>query len=267
MFIQLLNNFGSLYSEERFNHSFSSKARAVCFAFVLASVAAACQVSRINSSTVNANSNGARASETPVVSIGENSPTLPPSTPTPMPTAPLVASPSAAPTASATRAPSPEISSPPTANGAPALSPVLQSTKLLIPVVGVRAEQLRDTFNEARSQGRVHNAIDIPAAHNTPVVAAADGRIVKLFQSKLGGTTIYQLGTDERTVFYYAHLDHYADGIAEGTFAHRGETIGYVGDTGNAGAGNYHLHFAIWVVSDPKHFWDGVDINPYPLLK
>lgn len=147
------------------------------------------------------------------------------------------------------------------------MSSVLQNTKLSIPVAGVRPEQLRDTYNDARSQGRVHDAIDIMASRNTPVVAAADGRIVKLFQSERGGITLYQIGTDERTVFYYAHLDHYADGIAEGYFAHRGDTIAYVGDTGNAGAGNYHLHFAIWIVSDPKHFWNGVDINPYPLLR
>lgn len=99
------------------------------------------------------------------------------------------------------------------------------------------------------------------------MLAAADGRIVKLFQSKPGGTTIYQLDPDNRTVYYYAHLDHYAEGITEGHFARRGEVIAYVGDTGNAGAGNYHLHFSILIVSDPKRYWEGVNINPYPLLR
>ena len=96
--------------------------------------------------------------------------------------------------------------------------------------------------------------------------AAADGTIVKLFHSDRGGTTIYQLSPDSRFVFYYAHLDRYADGLAEGHLARQGETIAYVGDTGNAGAGNYHLHFSIAVVSDPKKYWQGVNINPYPLL-
>ena len=72
--------------------------------------------------------------------------------------------------------------------------------------------------------------------------------------------------TDNHTIYYYAHLDRYADGIGENKFVRRGELLAYVGDTGNAGAGNYHLHFAIWMVEDPKRFWSGTDINPYPLL-
>jgi murein DD-endopeptidase MepM/ murein hydrolase activator NlpD len=139
--------------------------------------------------------------------------------------------------------------------------------KLIIPVVGVKPDQLMDTFTDARSEGRVHDAIDIPAPAGTPVVAAADGEIVKLFQSERGGTTIYQLSTDKKLVFYYAHLQRYADGLAAGRFVHQGEVIGYVGDTGNAGPGNYHLHFSIAVVADPKRYWEGTNINPYPLLR
>jgi murein DD-endopeptidase MepM/ murein hydrolase activator NlpD len=112
----------------------------------------------------------------------------------------------------------------------------------------------------------VHNAIDIMASKGTPVVAAADGTIVRLFQSDKGGTTLYVRGADDRTIYYYAHLDHYAEGIAENKYVRRGEVIAYVGDTGNAGAGNYHLHFAIWTVDDPKRYWDGANVNPYPLL-
>ncbi|HEY0385219.1 MAG TPA: M23 family metallopeptidase [Pyrinomonadaceae bacterium] len=166
---------------------------------------------------------------------------------------------SSTPTASTTPPPSNIAAAPTstTANG---------STPLLIPVAGVRREQLRDTFSEARSEGRVHDAIDIPAARGTPVVAAADGRIVKFFKSDKGGITIYQLSTDERLVYYYAHLERYAEGLAEGSFAHRGDVIAYVGDTGNAGPGNYHLHFSVAVITDPKRYWAGTNINPYPLL-
>jgi murein DD-endopeptidase MepM/ murein hydrolase activator NlpD len=146
-------------------------------------------------------------------------------------------------------------------------APSIGAKSLLIPVAGVRPDQLQDTYDDARSEGRVHDAIDIPAAHNTPVLAAADGRIVKLFQSERGGTTIYQLDTDNRTVYYYAHLDHYADNLSEGQMVRRGDVIAYVGDTGNAGAGNYHLHFSISIVADPKHFYNGTNINPYPLLR
>lgn len=146
-------------------------------------------------------------------------------------------------------------------------APTATPANLIIPVEGVRAEQLRDTFSESRSEGRVHDAIDIIAPRGTPVLAAADGTILRLFHSDRGGTTIYQLSTDKRFVYYYAHLDHYAEGVEAGHFAKQGETIAYVGDTGNAKAGNYHLHFSISVISDPKRYWEGTNINPYPLLK
>jgi peptidoglycan LD-endopeptidase LytH len=146
-------------------------------------------------------------------------------------------------------------------------TPIVQPSGLIIPVAGVRSEQLLDTFSAARGEGRVHDAIDIPAPQGTPVLAAAGGKILKLFQSKAGGTTIYQLSDDEKFIYYYAHLDRYAEGLHEGQIVTQGETIAYVGDTGNAGTGNYHLHFSIAITSDPKRWWEGVNINPYPLLR
>ena len=138
---------------------------------------------------------------------------------------------------------------------------------LIVPVAGVRPDQLLDTYSDARSEGRTHDAIDIPAAAETPVLAAADGKIIKLFQSERGGTTIYQLSANQEMIFYYAHLSHYAEGLAEGNVVKQGEVIAYVGDTGNAGAGNYHLHFSITLVTDPKRYWEGTNINPYSLLQ
>lgn len=138
---------------------------------------------------------------------------------------------------------------------------------LIIPVMGVTQAQLQDTFGDARSEGRAHDAIDISAPLGTPVVAAADGEIIKLFESERGGTTIYQFSADKKLVYYYAHLQRYADQLSPGQVVRQGETIGYVGDTGNAGAGNYHLHFSIAIVSDPKRYWEGDSINPYPLLR
>ena len=137
---------------------------------------------------------------------------------------------------------------------------------LIIPVAGVKPEQLLDTFTDARSEGRSHDAIDIIAPAGTPVLAVSEGEIVKLFQSDRGGITIYQLSPDKKLVFYYAHLQRYADGIVPGKYVRQGEVIGYVGDTGNAGAGNYHLHFSIAALADPKRYWEGTNINPYPLL-
>lgn len=138
---------------------------------------------------------------------------------------------------------------------------------LAVPVKGVKREQLLDTFEDARSEGRFHDAIDIPAPAGTPVIAAAEGEIIKLFQSDRGGITIYQASVDKKLVFYYAHLQGYAEGLVAGKRVWQGETIGYVGDTGNAGTGNYHLHFSIMITNDPKRYWEGTNINPYPLLR
>lgn len=139
--------------------------------------------------------------------------------------------------------------------------------KLAIPVKGVTPDQLSDTFADSRSESRTHDAIDIPAPAGTPVIAAADGEIVKFYESQLGGITIYQISADRKYFFYYAHLQSRAAGITEKQFVTKGTTIGYVGDTGNAGTGNFHLHFSISTVVDPTRFWEGISINPYPLLK
>ena len=140
------------------------------------------------------------------------------------------------------------------------------SRNLLIPVAGVKASDLRDTFSQARSEGRQHNALDIMAPQETAVLAATDGVAIKLFQSNRGGITLYQLDPSGRYVYYYAHLMRYAERIAEGKQLRRGEVIAYVGDTGNAGAGNYHLHFAISKLTRPRDWSGGDPINPYPLL-
>ena len=145
--------------------------------------------------------------------------------------------------------------------------PAPPRASIIIPVLGVTADQLMDTYSQSRSEGRTHNAIDIMAPAGTPVVAAADGEIVKFFDSKAGGITIYQISTDGKYFFYYAHLQSRSPGIGEKQFVTRGTTIGYVGDTGNSGVGNFHLHFSIAVVTDPKRFWSGTNINPYPVLR
>ena len=142
----------------------------------------------------------------------------------------------------------------------------LIAERLIIPVAGVSGNQLRDTFNDARSDGRQHDAIDIAAPQGTPVLAVADGTTARLFNSRLGGTTLYEFDKSGRFVFYYAHLSGYSEGVAEGKALRRGEVIGYVGDTGNAGAGNFHLHFAISKLSAPGKWYGGEAMNPYPLL-
>lgn len=149
----------------------------------------------------------------------------------------------------------------------PGDQPVATDARLLVPVQGVRPEQLVDTYTAARSEGRRHDAIDIMAKRGTPVLATAGGVVLKLFQSVRGGTTLYELAPDRRTLYYYAHLDRYAPGMVEGRTLRQGDVLGYVGDTGNAGAGNYHLHFEISTTADPARYWAATPQNPYPLLR
>ena len=139
--------------------------------------------------------------------------------------------------------------------------------ELLIPVAGVRAAQLTDTFTQARGQGRPHDAIDIMAPRGTAVIAAADGTVEKLFFSNGGGgITAYVRSPDRQWIYYYAHLDGYAPGLAEGRHVRRGDPIGRVGSTGNASATAPHLHFAVHVMGPADDWWQGRPTNPYPLL-
>ncbi|QIK79740.1 M23 family metallopeptidase [Sphingomonas piscis] len=139
---------------------------------------------------------------------------------------------------------------------------------LAIPVQGIEAGQLTDTFTQARAGGaRVHDAIDIMAAEGTPVIAAADGTVEKLFFSDGGGgTTVYVRSPDQRWTYYYAHLLSYAPGLAEGQQVRRGQMVGRVGHTGNASPSGPHLHFAINRMQPGEKWYDGTPINPYPLL-
>jgi murein DD-endopeptidase MepM/ murein hydrolase activator NlpD len=141
-----------------------------------------------------------------------------------------------------------------------------QPGSLMIPVAGVEASQLSDTFTDARGNGRVHDAIDIMAPTGTPVIAADDGRVVKLFNSVPGGLTVYQFDPREKFTYYYAHLDRYAPGLVEGKILKRGELLGYVGYSGNASPAAPHLHFAISELGPEKRWWQGTAINPYPYL-
>ena len=143
----------------------------------------------------------------------------------------------------------------------------LRSRALTLPVHGIKKEELRDTFNELRGGSRRHEAIDILAPRNTPVFAVEDGEIAKLFLSEAGGITAYQFDPTGKFVYYYAHLERYADGLKEGDKVKRGQVIGYVGTTGNAPRDTPHLHFAIFQLTDDKRWWQGTPIDPYSVLR
>ena len=139
---------------------------------------------------------------------------------------------------------------------------------LALPVQGIKPEQLSDTYSQARAGGaRIHDAIDIMAPEGTPVLAAADGTVEKLFFSQGGGgITAYVRSPDQRWTYYYAHLQAYAPGLHEGQRVARGDPIGLVGSTGNASPGGPHLHFAIHRMQPGEKWYQGSAVNPFPLL-
>ncbi len=137
---------------------------------------------------------------------------------------------------------------------------------VMIPVQGIRAGELIDSWSQSRSEGRLHRAIDIPAPAGTPVLAAMDGRIEKLFASDRGGLTLYQRSGDGRLILYYAHLQGYRRGLAEGQAVQRGQVIATVGASGNADPAVPHLHFQMLETVPEANWQSGRPINPYPLL-
>jgi murein DD-endopeptidase MepM/ murein hydrolase activator NlpD len=135
---------------------------------------------------------------------------------------------------------------------------------IIVPVSGVSRKGLKDTWGVPRDGGRTHKGIDIMAPKGTPVIAATTGRIMRLHQSDRGGVTLYQQDEDGRHIFYYAHLDRYADGVRAGMKVRQGQVIAYVGETGNAPVP--HLHFEIEKQNSSHKWWRGEAFNPYPTL-
>lgn len=144
---------------------------------------------------------------------------------------------------------------------------LLKARDLEMPVEGIKASDLHDTFSDSRALGRPHEAIDIMAPKGRPVHAVENGTVAKLFTSVAGGLTIYQFDPSGMFAYYYAHLDSYARGITDGQPVQRGQVIGYVGSTGNASEDAPHLHFAIFRLTPEHKWWQGDAINPYPILK
>lgn len=138
--------------------------------------------------------------------------------------------------------------------------------ELGIPVQGIAASALRNSYDELRGGTRSHEAMDIAAPRGTPVLSATNGRVLKLFNSKPGGLMVYAADSSDRFILMYGHLDAYAPGLAEGQALRKGQQIGTVGTTGNAPLGTPHLHFAIARSGDTKQWYKGSPLNPYPLL-
>jgi murein DD-endopeptidase MepM/ murein hydrolase activator NlpD len=130
-------------------------------------------------------------------------------------------------------------------------------TALPIPVEGVRASDLTNTWGATRSGGRHHEGIDIFAARGTPVLAATHGVVVRKGWNRLGGRTVSVMGPGG-WYHYYAHFEEW-DAPAAGDWVEAGTVLGYVGDSGNAKGTPTHLHYGIYAGGEAR--------NPYPLLK
>ncbi len=121
----------------------------------------------------------------------------------------------------------------------------------------------KTSFGQPRPPDRTHEGIDLMASLGQEIYAADNGTITRMTidgaaNATLSGNAMY-LTMPDKTYYFYAHLSRFADGLTAGTVVTRGQLIGYVGDTGDPGPGNYHLHFEV----HPK---GGAAVNPYPLL-
>jgi murein DD-endopeptidase MepM/ murein hydrolase activator NlpD len=140
----------------------------------------------------------------------------------------------------------------------------LRARGLLVPVQGIAANRIPDTFDAPRDGARVHNAQDILAKRGTPVLAADDGAVLHVGKNALGGNVIWTTDPSRKFAFYYAHLERYAKGLHDGQQLSRGDVIGYVGTSGNAPKDTPHLHFQVVRIVSGKRYSDGPPVNPLP---
>lgn len=129
---------------------------------------------------------------------------------------------------------------------------------ILMPVKGVPARAVGNTWGAPRSGGRKHEGQDIFARRGTPVLSATDGVVVRIGETKLGGKTVFVAGRGMRT-YYYAHLDAYPPDLEVGNLVAKGDVVGFVGNTGNARGTPPHLHFGIYTAQGA--------IDPLPLIE
>ena len=130
--------------------------------------------------------------------------------------------------------------------------------RLVMPVAHLSPRDISDSWGAPRDGGkRPHRGIDIFAPRGTEIVAVADGLISYIGNQPKGGRCLWLI-TDQGVSFYYAHLDRWAPGLYEGMEVKQGDTLGYVGNTGNALTTPPHLHFSVL---------DGEEaLNPFPIL-
>lgn len=142
----------------------------------------------------------------------------------------------------------------------------LVARHIMIPVAGADPGKLEDSFKDPRDGDRVHRAIDIMAPRGTPILSADDGKILRMTTSTLGGISMYAVDPSSRLVYYYAHMDRYNDGMSPGRNIMKGDTLGFVGTTGNAPKNLPHLHFQVMKWPSDGKYWNGEPIDPFEVL-
>ena len=142
----------------------------------------------------------------------------------------------------------------------------LRRKGLALPVAHVDVDKMKGSFYEMRGT-EMHEAVDILQPRNTPVFAVEDGTLAKLFTSRFGGLTIYQYDPTKKFVYYYAHLQNYADNLQDGQALKKGQLIGFVGTSGNAPPNTPHLHFSIGVLGKEPKWWQAASVDPYEVFK
>ena len=130
--------------------------------------------------------------------------------------------------------------------------------QLPVPVAGVQAPRIADTWGAARSSGRTHEGVDIFAARGTPVLSATRGVVMRIGESGIGGKQVWVTGPGGER-HYYAHLDGWASGLHVWQLMQPGDPLGFVGSTGNARGTPPHLHYGIYAAKGA--------LNPHPRLR
>lgn len=131
-------------------------------------------------------------------------------------------------------------------------------TTLLMPVEGIRVNQVADTWGALRSGGRRHEGQDIFAPHGTPIRSAAAGYVTRITDRTLGGNSVFVTGAGG-VRYYYTHLNSFAEGLRVGQRVTTETVLGFVGNSGNAASTPPHLHFGVYTASGA--------VNPLPLLE
>ena len=122
---------------------------------------------------------------------------------------------------------------------------ITREPALAFPVQGRDSRQISSYFGVPRDGGRRrHEGVDIFAPKGTPAVAAVNGVISGVGTNKLGGNVVFLADNDRDIRLYYAHLDHW--NVTNGQRVSIGDTVGFVGNTGNARTTGPHLHFGVY---------------------